>query len=191
MSYDWNSSMAGVSGLGSGLMGSWFNPQQMGAAALPTGVAASAMPTSAADFNWATPAAAGAVGMGSGAMGGGMPMGGAGPAPAGGAGGFMGMLRGQPGVAGDGLTGWLGNGQNLNAAIQGISALTGAWMGYQNLKVAKDQLSFQKDAWRKNYGNSVKTYNTSLEDRIRGRTADYAGKEGDVQSYLDKNRLGG
>ena len=191
MSYDWNSSMAGVSGLGSGLMGSWFNPQQMGAATMPSGAGATSPPMSAADFSWASPAASYGASFGSG-MGGGL-MGGIGTTgmtpPADSGGGFMNMIRGQKGVAGDGITGWLGNGQNLSAAVQGISALSGAWLGYQQMKVAKDQLNFQKEAWSKNFANSTKTYNTSLEDRIRGRTADYAGKEADVNAYLDKNRL--
>lgn len=91
----------------------------------------------------------------------------------------------------DGLKDWLGNGQNLGVAIQGLGTLTNAWLGYQQLQQAKKQFSFNKEAWQKNYTNSTKNYNTALEDRIRGRTADYAGKEADVQAYLDKNKLGG
>lgn len=177
LAFDWNSAMGGRDWT-AGLQGNWFNPQQMSAATMPTGAGATPPPMSAADFSWAAPAST-PMGMGGGVT----------PPAGGNAGGIMGMLRGQPGVSGDGLTGWLGNGQNLSAAVQGIGALTGAWLGYQNMKVAKDQLNFQKEAWSKNFANSTKTYNTSLEDRIRGRTADYAGKEGDVNAYLDKNRL--
>jgi hypothetical protein len=180
--YDWSGSTANM-----GLPGmSWFNPQQTAAATLP--MPAGVMP--AANSGWGglpgtMPTAAGLDFASTSGMGMKTP-----DVPAAEGGGFMNWLRGAPGKGGDGATGWLGNGQNLGAAVQGIGALTGAWLGYQQMKVAKDQLNFQKDAWAKNYGNSVKTYNTSLEDRIRGRTADYSGKEGDVQSYLDKNRLG-
>ena len=84
---------------------------------------------------------------------------------------------------------WLSNGENLAALVQGLNALSNAWLGRQNLKIARDQLNFQKDAFNKNFANQVRSYNTSLEDRIRGRTADYAGKEADIQAYLDKHRL--
>lgn len=86
---------------------------------------------------------------------------------------------------------WLSNGQNLGSVFQGIGALTNAYLGFRQLSMAKDQLNFQKDSWAKNFANSAKTYNTSLEDRIRGRTADYSGKESDVQSYLAKHKLSG
>ena len=94
-------------------------------------------------------------------------------------------------TAGGGAGGWFSNGQNLGAVFQGISALTNAYLGFQQLKQAKAGLNFQKDAFKTNLRNSTQTYNTALEDRIRGRTSDYAGKEQDVQSYLSKNSLTG
>lgn len=87
------------------------------------------------------------------------------------------------------LGGWASNGNNLQGAAAALGALTQAWMGYQGLKTARDQISFQKKTWQKNFENQTKTYNTRLEDRIRGRTADYGGKENDVQSYLNKHKL--
>ena len=175
MDYDWNTSMGNLGIQG----GNWFNPQQMNAAALPAAAGPMTMPTSA-DLGWSMPNAAAPQASSPFSYG----MGGATPAGV------------TPTVAtpqgwGSKAANWLGNGQNLSAVMQGIGALTSAWLGYQNLRVAKDQLSFQKDAWSKNYANSTKSYNTSLEDRIRGRTADYAGKENDVQAYLDKHKLGG
>lgn len=87
------------------------------------------------------------------------------------------------------IGGWLGNSQNLATVFQGISALTGAYLGFQQLRLAKENMALQKEAYRTNIQNSTQSYNTSLEDRIRGRTAAYAGKEQDVQSYLAANRL--
>lgn len=84
---------------------------------------------------------------------------------------------------------WASNGQNLGGLLQGIGALGSAYMGFQQLKAAKEGLDFQKEAFQANLGNSTQAYNTSLEDRIRGRTADYAGKEADVQSYLGEHSL--
>lgn len=174
--YDWNAAMGSRGLAGGGLMGSWFAPQQTMAAAMPMAAGPMSMPTSA-DLGWSMPAQTSPF------------------APSGTntqfASGFDGGAAAMPAGGGGGITGWLGNGQNLNAVMQGIGALTSAWLGYQNLRVAKDQLSFQKDAFAKNYGSQVKSYNTSLEDRIRGRTADYTGKEADVQAYLSKHKLGG
>lgn len=96
---------------------------------------------------------------------------------------------GKPGVAGDGVRGWLGNSQNLASVVQGIGALSSAYLGFQQLKLAKESLGLQKESYRTNMRNSTQTYNTSLEDRIRGRTSAYEGKEQDVQSYLSANRL--
>ena len=74
--------------------------------------------------------------------------------------------------------------------LQGLGSLFSAWNGMQSLGLARDQLQFQKDAYNTNLANSIQSYNTQLEDRIRGRTSNYAGKEEDVQTYLANNRLG-
>lgn len=88
-----------------------------------------------------------------------------------------------------GLGGWLSNGQNLGTVIQGFGTLANAYLGFQQLKNAKANLAFQKDAFNTNLINSTQNYNTSLEDRIRGRTSAYEGKEADVQAYLAKHSL--
>ena len=88
-----------------------------------------------------------------------------------------------------GLGGWLSNGQNLGALVQGLGSLGQVWLGMQSAGAAKDALNFQKRAFETNLRNSTQAYNTSLEDRIRGRTSDYAGKEQDVQAYLTKHSL--
>ncbi len=74
--------------------------------------------------------------------------------------------------------------------LQGLGSLFSAWNGMQSLGLARDQLQFQKDAFNTNLANSTQSYNTALEDRIRGRTSNYEGKEQDVQTYLNNNRLG-
>lgn len=93
------------------------------------------------------------------------------------------------GGAGGGFKNWISNGQNLGTVIQGFGTLANAYLGFQQLKNAKQNLAFQKDAFNTNLINSTQNYNTSLEDRIRGRTSDYAGKEADVQAYLAKHSL--
>ena len=88
-----------------------------------------------------------------------------------------------------GIGSWLGNYQNLGTVVQGFGSLAQAWLSYQGLKQAREALGLQKEAFNANLNNSMQTYNTSLEDRIRGRTADYSGKEADVQTYLAKHSL--
>lgn len=101
------------------------------------------------------------------------------------------LSTGGPTTFGGKAGAWLGNGNNLGTVVQGLGSLTQAYLGFKQLSMAKDQLKFSKESWGKNFANSQKTYNTSLEDRINGRTSAYAGKDSDVQSYLAKHKLGG
>ncbi|WP_199097231.1 hypothetical protein [Dyella sp. ASV21] len=92
-------------------------------------------------------------------------------------------------IAGGGFGSWLAKDGNLGTMMQGIGTLGSLYLGLQQLGQAKDALKFQKQAYNTNLTNSVQTYNNSLEDRINGRTADYAGKQQDVQSYLAAHQL--
>lgn len=75
------------------------------------------------------------------------------------------------------------------AAAQSIAGIGQMWTGMQNYKLAKDQFNFSKQAYQQNLANQIKSYNTQMEDRLRGRTSDYEGKEEDVQRELDKRKL--
>lgn len=90
---------------------------------------------------------------------------------------------------GGGLMGWLGKDGNLGTLFGGLQQLGSLYLGLEQLGVAKDNLKFQKGAYNTNLANSTQTYNTSLEDRITGRTADYAGKDADVAAYLASHKL--
>jgi len=68
------------------------------------------------------------------------------------------------------LGGWLGkNGQTIgtfgNLAMQGINA----YVGLQQLGLAKDALRFEKKAFKTNLANQVDSYNTQMKDRTTGR----------------------
>lgn len=75
------------------------------------------------------------------------------------------------------------------AAAQSLAGIGQMWTGMQNYKLAKDQFNFSKQAYQQNLANQIKSYNTQMEDRLRGRTSDYEGKEEDVQRELDKRKL--
>lgn len=77
----------------------------------------------------------------------------------------------------------------VSPLAQGLGALFQGWTGMQQLGLARDQLNFQKNAFNTNLRNQTQAYNTALEDRIRGRSSNYEGKEQDVQNYLNQNRL--
>jgi hypothetical protein len=90
--------------------------------------------------------------------------------------GFGGAGFGTPAAAGGFLGGlgkiggWLGKngaaiGQWGNLASQGIQA----YVGLQQLGLAKDALKFEKKAFKTNLANQVDSYNTQMKDRTTGR----------------------
>lgn len=75
------------------------------------------------------------------------------------------------------------------AAAQSLAGIGQAWAGLQNYKLAKKQFNFSKQAYQQNLANQIKSYNTQMEDRLRGRTSDYEGKEEDIQKEMEKRKL--
>lgn len=78
------------------------------------------------------------------------------------------------GSAPQGLLAGSGLGLNLptlQLGLDSLGKLGSLYTGIQALGLAKDQFSFQKDMANKNYTNQVSTYNTSLEDKARGRAS--------------------
>ena len=78
---------------------------------------------------------------------------------------------------------------NLGTVLGGAQAIGNLWNSFQQNKLAKDQMRFQKDAYRTNLENSTQTYNTALEDRIRSRYNTEGRSDQETESYLNKNRL--
>ena len=97
--------------------------------------------------------------------------------PSGAPAGFGGAAGGFGGLASGGalsrlgkIGGWLGKngaaiGQWGNLASQGIQA----YVGLQQLGLAKDALKFEKKAFKTNLANQVDSYNTQMRDRTTGR----------------------
>lgn len=98
------------------------------------------------------------------------------------------------GAVGQGATAGLGSGLGMNIgtgqlALGGLGALTSLWGGLQANKLANDQFSFTKKTTNTNLNNQIKSYNTSLEDRINARAAVQGNDSAYVSDYLAKNRL--
>lgn len=63
--------------------------------------------------------------------------------------------------------GW--NMDTLNTGFKGLATLGNLWGAFQGNKLARKQLALSTDAYNTNLTNQIKSYNTQLEDRIRGR----------------------
>lgn len=61
------------------------------------------------------------------------------------------------------------NNQTLRTGLQGLATIGNLWGAFQGNKLARKQLSLATDAYNTNLTNQIKSYNTQLEDRIRGR----------------------
>lgn len=91
-------------------------------------------------------------------------------------------------------TSGLGSGLGLNIgtgqlALGGLGAIASLWGGMQANKLANDQFKFTKQTTNTNLNNQIKSYNTSLEDRINSRAAVNGNDQAYVNDYLSKNRL--
>ena len=75
-------------------------------------------------------------------------------------------------------------------AIGAASGLMNAYMGMQQLGLAKESLAFSKDSFNRQFNNQAKLTNASLEDRQAARVASNAGAYQSVGDYMNKNRVG-
>jgi hypothetical protein len=74
-------------------------------------------------------------------------------------------------------------------ALSGLGTLGSLWGAFQSAKLAKKNFNYTKDVTESNLANQIKSYNTSLEDRIRSRAAVEGMSPEQAASYLDRNRL--
>ena len=72
-----------------------------------------------------------------------------------------------------------------NMAIGGLQALGNMWLGFKAQKLANKQFDFQKKFAETDLVNSIKSYNSSLEDRHRSRASiEGRSAESGNQAYL-------
>ena len=76
-------------------------------------------------------------------------------------------------------TGW------FSPAVQGLGTAANAWLGMQQLDLAKQQLAFQKDAFAKNWSNQVQLTNQQLYDRDVARRAAYGQNPMDKTEFIN------
>lgn len=95
----------------------------------------------------------------------------------------------QFGMGTDGMGGniW-GKGGMASMALGGLQTLGSIWNSFQQMKLAKKTLKFQKNAFKTNLANSTKVYNTALEDRIRARYAT-EGRSEEADAKIAANQL--
>lgn len=80
--------------------------------------------------------------------------------------------------------------QGLSSLLSGVSSLGSLYGAYQQNKLAKDTLKFNKQAYATNLADNRQTYNTSLEDRIRSRYHTEGRSSAAADEYLSTNKLG-
>jgi len=88
----------------------------------------------------------------------------------------------------DGVGGGL-NFDNIGALMKGLGSIGSLYGAFQQHKLAKDSLNFQKNAYNTNLKNETQTYNTSLEDRIRARYNTEGKSAASADQYIDENKL--
>ena len=77
-------------------------------------------------------------------------------------------------------------------AIQGIGALAGSYLGYQQLKLGQSQLEQNKKIFNLNFGAQAQTLNTRMEDRQRSMISSAgtgADKLESVDAYMAKHAI--
>ena len=74
-------------------------------------------------------------------------------------------------------------------ALGSIQTLGSLWNSFQQNKVAKESMKFQKEAFATNLANQEQSYNTALEDRINARYVTEGKSQADADAYIQEHSL--
>lgn len=95
------------------------------------------------------------------------------------------------GGAGFGDSG-MGFGLNMGTgrlALGALGTVGNLWQAWNANQMAQKTFNFQRDIMNTNLTNSIKSYNTQLEDRARSRAVTEGQTDEERQAYVDRNRL--
>jgi hypothetical protein len=98
----------------------------------------------------------------------------------------------QPDVLGAGGTAPLEFGMNLPTAQLGFGALqtgAGLYTGLQALGLANKQYKLSREMANANLNNSISSYNTSLEDRVRSRYGVEGKSQDEAGAYINSHKM--
>ncbi len=101
-------------------------------------------------------------------------------------------INGGGGGLTDDINSGIGLGFNMptmKLAIGGITALGNFWNAMQANKLAKEQFNYTKGVTNQNMANQIKSYNTTLSDRINARAFTEGRPDGYAEQYMKDNRL--
>lgn len=82
------------------------------------------------------------------------------------------LITGTPGTDTSGSGGWgdlFQSGGGFDQVLGGLNTGVNAYLGFQQLQMAKDQLNFTKKAFNKNYASQKRLTNAKLRDRQKIR----------------------
>lgn len=80
-------------------------------------------------------------------------------------------------------------GGGFSVALGALQTLGNLWNSFQQVKVAKDTLNFQKEAYYTNLENTSKDYNTRLESDANAYAAYTGRSEADTAAYVKEHSL--
>lgn len=81
----------------------------------------------------------------------------------------------------------------IGAGVQGINTLGNLFLGFQGMRAAQQDAAWQRGMAENNYWNSVKSFNSSVEDRITGRYSPttVARNKDAIDSEIKSRQIGG
>lgn len=88
--------------------------------------------------------------------------------------------------------GWFGieglgkNLQTLQAGVGLLSGAAGVWNALQQNKLAKQNFNYQRGLMDTNLANSIRSFNLSLDDKMRSRQVVEGMSDSERQAYMDR-----